>query len=455
MSMDGRAAARAKMESAGVSGAAIEVFSAYYDQLEGGATGLIRESDIEPLTEVDRLEDAAGDIDAQALGETVMIKLNGGLGTSMGMDRAKSLLEVRDGQSFLDVTVQQVLRARERYGVRLPLVFMNSFSTQADTLEALAAYPELVVDGLPLDFVQSKEPKLTRDGLEPVDWPANPDLEWCPPGHGDLYPSLLDSGILDALIDAGFTQASVSNSDNLGSAPNPQIAQWFKETGAPYAAELCTRTPMDRKGGHLARRRADGRLVLRDTAQTAPEDMEFFTDEKVHPYFHTNNLWFNLVALRDRLKETGGVLGLPLIRNEKTVDPRDPDSTPVIQIESAMGAAIEVFDGATAIHVPRARFLPVKTTNELLLVRSDAYDLDDDQRLVLAAEAAPVISLSGVYKKIQDFDARFPAGAPSLREATSLTVEGDYTFGADVRVVGDVTLPDAGAPQRVEDGTTL
>lgn len=373
----------------------------------------------------------------------------------MGMERAKSLLPVRGGKSFLDITAEQVLAARRRHGVRLPLVFMNSFSTREDTLAALAAYPELQVDGLPLDFVQSKEPKLRADDLTPVEWPADPDLEWCPPGHGDLYPSLLSSGILDQLIGAGFRQASVSNSDNLGAGPSAEIAAWFAESGAPYAAELCERTPMDLKGGHLARRRSDGRLVLRDTAQTSPDEMHLFTDESIHPYFNTNNLWFNLEALRDRLRSTGGVMGLPLIRNEKTVDPRDPSSTPVIQIESAMGAAIEVFEGATALAVPRGRFLPVKTTNELLLVRSDAYDLDDDARLRLVADPSPLVTLSGSYKKINDFDERFPHGAPSLREARVLEVKGDWTFGRDVRVVGEVRLSDDGAPSQVPDGTVL
>ena len=174
-------------------------------------------------------------------------------------------------------------------------------------------------------------------------WEADPRLEWCPPGHGDLYPALEGSGVLDALLAAGFRYACVSNGDNLGAAPNATIAGWFAKSGAPYAAELCRRTINDKKGGHLAVRKADGQLILRDTAQTAPEEMDFFTDEHRHPFFHTNNLWFDLRVLRDTLTERGSVLGLPLIRNEKTVDPKDSSSTPVIQVESAMGAAIEVF----------------------------------------------------------------------------------------------------------------
>src|SRR5690606_34222700 len=118
-----------------------------------------------------------------------------------------------------------------------------------------------------------------------------------------------------------------------------------------YAAELCRRTANDRKGGHLAIRKADGQLTLRDTAQTSDEEMHFFTDEHRHPYFHTNNPWFDLQVLRDALAERDSVLGLPLIKNTKAVDPSDSSSPKVIQIETAMGAAIEVFPGATAIVV--------------------------------------------------------------------------------------------------------
>ncbi len=457
MSQEGLGRARAKMQDAGVNDAAIDVFSSYYRDLEQGATGLIPEDSITPLTDVPRLEGIAVTPDQarQAMARTVVIKLNGGLGTSMGMDKAKSLLEVRDGKSFLDLIVEQVLAARSTYGVRLPLLLMNSFNTQADTLEALAGYSDLPVDDLPLDFVQSQEPKLRTDDLTPVEWPANPHLEWCPPGHGDLYVSLLATGILKKLIDAGFAYATVSNSDNLGAAPDATLAGWFAASRAPYAAEVCTRTPMDRKGGHLATRISDGRIVLRDSAQCADEDMAAFTDESRHPYFHTNNLWFDLRRVYDALTERHGVLGLPLIRNVKTVDPTDPESPEVYQVESAMGAAIEVFDGATAIAVPRSRFLPVKTTNELLLVRSDVYSAQEDGSLQLDAAEAPVIDLSKTYKTISEFEARFPYGPPSLKEARTLTVEGDWTFGRDVVVVGDVTLPDEGEPRTVADGERL
>lgn len=455
MSEQGLAQAQQKMRADGVAEAAISVFSDFYRQLEAGTTGQIPEDTIDPYLDPPHLSDEAVSAEqaADAFSKLVVIKLNGGLGTSMGLDKAKTLLPVRDGRNFLQILAEQVLAARTRTGARLPLLFMNSFRTREDTLEVLSQYPDLPVDGLPLDFLQNKEPKLRQDDLTPVQWDADPSLEWCPPGHGDIYTALFASGVLRQLIDAGFRYACVSNSDNLGAEPSPELAGWFAASGAPYAAELCRRTAADRKGGHLAVRRADGRLILRDTAQTPAEEMDFFTDEHRHPFFHTNNLWFDLVRLQEILDERGGVMGLPLIRNEKTVDPGDKTSTPVYQIESAMGAAIEVFEGATAIVVDRARFLPVKATSDLLLIRSDAYALTDQLALRKAVDTVPLVTLSDHYKLIGDFDERFPSGVPSMKDASSLTVKGDWTFGANVRVVGDATLPEDGG--RVEDGTEL
>ncbi len=458
MSTDGLAEARAAMSAAGVPDRAMAVFSDQYRQLESGATGMIHEADIRPLTDVPRIQDIDTDADraASALDATAIIKLNGGLGTSVGLDTAKSLLPVRGTATFLDVIVSQILAVRASRGARLPLILMNSFRTRDDTLAALAQYPDLVVDGIPQDFLQNREPKLRADDLTPVRWPADQSLEWCPPGHGDIYTALSTSGLLTKLIDAGYRYASVSNSDNLGAAPDPRIAGWFAASGAPYAAEVCRRTAADVKGGYLVVRRSDDRLVLRETAQTPPADAAAAHDIGRHRYFHTNNLWFDLRVLADTLDARDGVLGLPMIRNTKTVDPSDPESVPVIQIESAMGAAVEVFDGAMAIEVPRSRFLPVKTTNDLLLVRSDVYRLDDDSHLIAQLSTAPSIDLDPrFYKLINAFDRHFPAGPPSLLAAESLRVRGDWTFGRDVTVTGAVTLEDPGGPDTVADGTEL
>jgi UTP--glucose-1-phosphate uridylyltransferase len=458
MSETGLKLAQDKMAAAGISQQAIDVFTYYYGQLEEGVSGFIPEDTIGPLTDPPMVSDVmvGAEAAAGALGRSVIIKLNGGLGTSMGMDKAKSLLPARKGKTFLDIIVDQVRHARSMHGIQLPLLFMNSFRTQTDTLAALAPYTDLPVAGLDLGFMQNQEPKLRADDLTPVEWPADPSLEWCPPGHGDLYTALATSGTLDRLLELGYRYASVSNSDNLGAGPSATIAGWFAASGAPYAAEICRRTAADRKGGHLAIRKSDQQLILRDTAQTPKEEMHFFTDEFRHPFFHTNNLWFDLEVLERTLRERKSVLGLPLIKNEKTVDPADPSSPKVIQIETAMGSAVEVFEGATAIGVGRDRFLPVKTTSDLLVLRSDAYELEASGQLTKVADPTPVVDLDvRYYKIIADFDRRFPAGAPSLSEARDLEVNGDWTFEAGVRVIGEVRLEDRGAPQVIAAGSTL
>ena len=448
--------AREKMTAAGVDEVAIDTFAHYYRLLEHGETGMIPESSIEPI-DMEKLSDVEVDPDvaSEAMRHTAVIKLNGGLGTSMGMDRAKSLLCVRRGMSFLDVICRQVLHQREAHGATLPLIFMNSFRTSSDTLEAIARYDGLPVEGLPLEFLQNKEPKLLVDDLVPVSYPKDPDLEWCPPGHGDLYTALRGTGLLDRLIELGYRHVFVANSDNLGAVPDPTVAGWFAASEAPFAIEAVRRTASDRKGGHFARRKADGRLVLRETAQTPDADAEALADLDRHRYCSTNNLWFDLVAMKHTLDLRDGILGLPLIRNVKNVDPGDPSSPEVVQIETAMGAAIEIFEGARLIEVGRERFVPVKTTNDLLVLRSDVYDIGQDFVLDQASDTVPYVELdTDHYKVVGEFDKRFPQGAPSLRKATSFKVDGDWTFGPGVEVVGDVEL-EARSAQRVPEAAVL
>lgn len=445
------------MRARGVDERAIMAFTRFYAMLEHDATGHILEDTIEPLGAVQALEDLEiSDTEARAaLATSVVLKLNGGLGTSMGISGPKSALPVRDGLTFLDIIARQVLAIRKKYDVELPVVFMDSFRTQGETLEILAAYDDLAVEDVPLSFVQSAEPKLRADDLTPVSWPDDPELAWCPPGHGDVYIALQSSGLLDTLRDKGFRHLFLSNADNLGAVCDPRIPAWMADEDIPYVAEVCERTRNDRKGGHLARRREDGRLILRDSAQVAPGEEGFFADNERHEYFHVNNLWIDLDVLATQLAERAGVLELPIIVNRKTVDPTLKESTPVIQIESSMGTAVEVFEGSQALFVPRDRFRPVKTTNELLLVRSDIYELDAESRVVsLIDHEEPFIDLSSEFKFVFDFDDHFPHGVPSISEARSLVVEGDVTFGRDIACVGDVTVR-ATEPRTIADGARL
>jgi UTP--glucose-1-phosphate uridylyltransferase len=445
-------AAVEKMRAEGLPEAAIETFAYYEGRLHEGEEGTLPESELEPLAELPDAEELPQS-DGAALSQAVVLKLNGGLGTSMGMTKAKSLLEVKDGHTFLDVIVRQVLDLRSRHGAHVPLLLMNSFATRDDTLEALERYPELAVEGLPLDFMQGKVPKLLEDGYEPVEWPADPGLEWAPPGHGDVYTSLAASGMLAELIGRGYRYLFLSNSDNLGAVLEPRILDWFAREELPFLSESTDRLEGDRKGGHLARRRSNGGLVLRETAQTPDSDREAFEDVSRHRFFNCNNVWVDLRALERTLAERDGVLGLPMIVNRKTVDPSDPSSPAVIQLETAMGAAIGVFDGAGALRVPRTRFIPVKTTNDLLVVRSDAYSLADDWTVRPAGDRIPLVELDpDHFKLLGDFEPRFPCGPPSLVECSRLTVEGDVTFGRDVVVRGDVKVE---GPREVADGEVL
>jgi UTP--glucose-1-phosphate uridylyltransferase len=451
-----------RMTRDGAAPEAIAVFQHFYALLESGASGVIAERDLEPLDDVPTLADLDADDDAvrAALAETVVIKLNGGLATSMGLDRAKSLLTVKDGLSFLDIIARQVLTARQALGVVLPLVLMNSFRTRDDSLAALAAHDGLAVDGLPLDVVQHREPKLLAGDLTPIDWPGDPELAWCPPGHADLYPTLRATGLLDQLLARGMRYAFCSNADNLGATVDGRIAAWMAAEDIPFVMEAATRTAADRKGGHLGRRRADGRLILREVAQTADADLDAFQDIDRHRFFNTNNVWLDLRALRAVLEQTTGVLDLPLIRNLKTVDPQDPTSPEVVQIESAMGAAIQVFEGSRAVLVGRDRFVPVKTTSDLLVLRADGYALDAAGHLVNAEARAgrpdTIVELDDAhYKMLRDFEERFPAGPPSLVDCRRLTVRGDVTFGAGVVARGDVVVDGAVSGPTIADGSVL
>ncbi|MCH7227715.1 UTP--glucose-1-phosphate uridylyltransferase [Haloferula sp. A504] len=437
----------AKMSEAGVARPAIETFRRNYESLCRDETGLIPEEAIEPTADLPAYPDPVDDFDPALLAQTVLIKLNGGLGTSMGLEKVKSLLEVRPGVTFLDLIVRQVASLRERTGAPVRLLLMNSFATSEDTLGHLAGHaPEGLRAADDVELMQNQVPKIDAGSLAPVAWPANPDLEWCPPGHGDLYPALVGSGWLDRLLDEGIRYAFVSNSDNLGAVLAPELLSWFAESDAPFMMEVTRRTQADRKGGHLARRKSDGQLLLREVAQCPDEDLEAFQNIDRHRYFNTNSIWIRLDRLKETLGANGGLLPLPMIRNRKTVDPRDKSSTPVFQLETAMGAAIECFDGATAIDVPRSRFAPVKTSADLFALRSDAYRIGEDGRVALVPERGgvpPVVRLDDRYKFVDALDS---LGVPSLAKCDSLTITGEVRFEDGAEVVGEVHLDGSAEP---------
>ena len=330
---------------------------------------------------------------------------------------------------------------------------MNSFRTSEDTMKVLRANRRFTQGDVPMEIIQHVEPKIVAETGEPVEFPENPDLEWCPPGHGDLYSTIWESGLLDILEEQGFKYLFISNSDNLGARPSRTLAQHFENTGAPFMVEVATRTYADRKGGHIVRDKATGRLLLREMSQVHPDDKADAQDIAKHPYFNTNSIWVRIDALKAKLAEYDGVLPLPVIRNFKTVDPTDANTQKVVQLETAMGAAISLFDGAICVQVDRMRFLPVKTTNDLFIMRSDRFHLTDSYEMEDGNYIFPNVDLDPrYYKNINDFNERFPYSVPSLAAANSVTVRGDWTFGQNVIMFADATLEDQGRPSYVPNG---
>lgn len=384
-----------KMKKDDMNETAMAAFKYTYGVLVSGADVMIPESKLDPVESLMEYEKLKEKPDPRLLKKTLILKLNGGLGTGMGLDKAKSLLEVTGGLTFLDLIAKQVASMKKEFKTDLKFMLMNSFSTSKDTLEALSKYPELGT-GSDLEFVQNKAPKVTASDMSPAEWPAQPDHEWCPPGHGDLYPAMLGSGTLEKLLKKGYRYMFVSNSDNLGATMDLKILSHFV-------------------------------------------------------FFNTNNLWVDLVALKREFRRNDGALPLPVMKNAKTVDPRDKKSTAVLQLETAMGAAIQCFQGASALVIPRSRFAPVKTTNDLLALRSDAYTLTEDFTIVLAAErqgVPPDVKLDGMYKFMDALEKLIPNGPPSLINCKKLVVEGPMTFGKDVVIKGSVTVKNTSGTEK-------
>lgn len=442
----------AKMKTAGLSPVVIDSFSYYYNKILAGKSGLIYDRDINcvefgDIDEYDQLK-KFGNAGRRALGQTVKIILNGGLGTSMALSRTKSLLELKPGTTFLEI----ILRQSDQNGVRTAL--MNSFSSHADTLSFLS---KLKPARRPLLFLQHQFPKILQAKKTPAVYPQNPELEWNPPGHGDVYTALLTSGLLKKLLAEGVNYAFICNSDNLVATIDPAILGFLAENQVPFIMEVSERTPSDFKGGHLARLK-DGPLILRESSQCPADELDAFGDFSCYRFFNTNNIWINLNALND-LIGYDKIFRLPLILNFKTLNPKDPSSPPVYQVETAMGAAISLFEGARAVNVPRSRFSPVKNCNDLLVVRSDRYLLAENAKLVLnpqnVTETIRVRLDPNFYGRIDYFEERFKCGIPSLKDCESLTVKGDVLFESGVSVKGRVVVQNDRSNQAVIKAGTM
>ncbi|KAF7315545.1 UTP--glucose-1-phosphate uridylyltransferase [Mycena indigotica] len=388
-------------------------------------------------------------VDHALLEKLAVLKVNGGLGTSMGMIGAKSALEVRNEMSFLDLTVQQIEHLNKSLNVDVPLILMTSFNTHSDTLRIIKKYAnnQLRIT----TFNQSRYPRISKDSLTPC--PKSADDEhsaWYPPGHGDLYNALLHSGVLDQLLADGKDYLFVSNSDNLGAVVDQRILQHMADTNAEFIMEVTDKTKADVKGGTLIDYNGSTRLL--EIAQVPPEYTDEFKSVRKFKIFNTNNLWIDLKALKRNMLNGG--MDLDIIVNHKITDNGDA----VIQLETAAGAAIRHFNNALGINVPRRRFLPVKNCSDLLLVRSDVYSLEHGQLVPNPSRmfsATPVIQLGDHFKKVQQFLKRFK-GIPSIVELDLLTIVGDVYIGRNVTLRGTVIiLANEGQRITIPDGAVL
>ncbi|KAG7907709.1 hypothetical protein KL906_003790 [Ogataea polymorpha] len=373
--------------------------------------------------------------DNSNLSKLAVLKLNGGLGTSMGCVGPKSVIEVRDGQSFLDLSVRQLEHLNKTYDTDVPLLLMNSFNTNDDTQIIVRKYQGHRIRIR--TFNQSRYPRVFKDSLLPVPQSYDDKLDaWYPPGHGDLFESLVSSGELDVLLEQGKEILFVSNGDNLGATVDTKILNHMVETGAEYIMELTDKTRADVKGGTLIN--YNGQVRLLEIAQVPKDHVEDFKSIKKFTNFNTNNLWINLRAIK-RLVEANA-LEMEIIPNSKSISVGNSEMQ-VLQLETAVGAAIRHFKGAHGVVVPRSRFLPVKTCSDLMLVKSDLFNLQHGALKLDSARfgGAPLIKLGSHFKKVSNFQQRIPH-MPRILELDHLTVTGNVYFGRGIQLKGTVII---------------
>lgn len=374
------------------------------------------------------------------LSKLAVLKLNGGLGTTMGMVGPKSAVKVRDGKNFIDLIVRQLQFLNKKYNCNVPLVLMNSFNTEARTKKLTKHYDNIKA------FNQSMFPRISAENLMPISGPGM----WYPPGHGDIFQSLKRSGMLDELLSEGKEYLFVSNIDNLAATVDLKILQNFAEEDLDFCMEVTNKTRADIKGGTLMT--YEGALTLLEIAQVPNNKKSEFTSTRKFKIFNTNSVWINLRALKSIVSQDDFLLDI--IQNKKTVNGED-----VIQLEVAMGAAIKFFKKNCGVIVPRSRFLPVKTCSDLLLIESNFLD-EHNGFLTMnpnrTSKQDPIIKLLGKnFSKISEYEDSFES-IPDIVELDILTVVGDVKFGKNVVLRGIVIIvAPEGSTIRIPDGSII
>ncbi|OQR76228.1 UTP--glucose-1-phosphate uridylyltransferase isoform 1 [Tropilaelaps mercedesae] len=373
------------------------------------------------------------------LSKLVVVKLNGGLGTSMGCQGPKSAIPVRNDLTFLDLTVQQIEYLNKTYDCEVPLVLMNSFNTEEDTGKILRKYKGLNVQIYP--FLQSRYPRINKESLMPiVSTLNNPNIEhFYPPGHGDFYEAFVQSGLAENFLNDGREYVFISNIDNLGSTVDLNILNCLlnptQESKPEFVMEVTEKTSADVKGGTLIG--YENRLRLLEIAQVPPDHVDEFKSVKKFKIFNTNNLWISVSKIKEVVENR--TLTMEIIVNHKLLD----SGINIIQLETAAGSAIKDFNQSFGVKVPRSRFLPVKKTSDLMLAMSNLYRLKNGSLQMSHLRAFPTVPLIKLgdahFAKVRDFLKRF-ASIPDILELDHLTVSGDVTFGKGVVLRGTVIV---------------
>lgn len=395
---------------------------------------LIEQPSENMLQRYDSLAPPAVTEEASLLSKLAVLKLNGGLGTSMGCKGPKSVIEVRGDTTFLDLIVQQIEHLNKRCpDANVPLLLMNSFNTDDETAKIIQKYMDTNVTIT--TFQQSRYPRIIKESLEPmpVTHEGYAHQDWYPPGHGDFFQSIYNSGLVDTLLAQGKEYIFVSNVDNLGATVDLNILKNIVDRDVEYCMELTDKTRSDIKGGTIIS--YDGKVSLLEVAQVPAQYIEEFKSVSKFKVFNTNNIWVSLRAIKRVMQ--ANEMKLDIIVNNKEVSGQK-----VIQLETAIGAAIAYFNNALGVNVPRSRFLPVKSTSDLLLIQSNMYTLKSGSMVMNPARQfaiTPVVKLGTEFKKVGQYLERF-GSIPDVLELDHLTVSGDVSFGANTSLKGTVIV---------------
>ena len=419
-----------KMHKNGETSLSLKNFSRLYSIFlkRGEENFFLKEEELLPLSEVLSFSEDFKE-NLNLLKQAVIIKLNGGLGTIMGVSGLKSELSLRKGCDFLSCIEKQ------SSSIGVPLAFMQS-----------RRYPK---NRIPHSFVfqQCSAPKICAKTFLPAEYPSQPSLEFYPLGHGNIYAALWENGILEKWLKEGKKFAFISNADNLGSSLCPKILTLFAESQSSFLMEIFRRSSAEMKGGHLAKRKKNGAYLLREISQCPPCSLEHFSDIRKYPFFNTNNLWVSLEALYENIKKYEGIFPLPIISNHKNINPLELNSPEVIQLETAMGAAIEIFSEAKLLEVGRERFLPVKQIQDLWRLRSDFFAFQKNGKVMPVSNAYPKIQFGGEIRHLSDLEKM--GEVPSLKEAREIEILGSVSFEKGVILQGRVKIQNTQSERKV------